>query len=366
MIYFDNNATTFLDPEVFAEMQPLMQQFVGNPSSIHHYGQRAKGILLESQKKCAVFFDVRGDEVYFTSGATEALNLLINSVPKGKHVITSSLEHAAVIEPLKASGLSVTYLDPPLRRGAVDPSQVQASIQANTHLILLSGANNETGIKTDLETIGLIAEEAGIAFAVDGVALLGKDIFSLPRGVTAACFSGHKIHGPLGAGLLIAKKRWKLHPLIRGGTQQRGLRAGTENLPAIVGFTKALDLFNQTIVTRMTHLRERFENGILANLPDCFVHGQNEPRVSNTSNIAFLGVDGETLLMALDLAGLAASHGSACSSGTLGPSRVLLSMGVPAAVARASLRFSFSRFTTTEEIDQSISLITKVVNRLRE
>jgi cysteine desulfurase len=366
MIYLDNNATTFLDPEVFAALHPLLREGVGNPSSIHQWGQRAKGLLLDSHRQCAHFFGVAPDEMIFTSGATEGLNLLLHNIPRDRHVITSSLEHAAVIEPLKGCGASVTYLDPLPGKGSVCVGQVKSAIQENTGMIIFSVANNETGIKTEIEAIAQLAEEAHIPFVVDGVSLLGKASFHLPKGVSAACFSGHKIHAPQGIGVAIVKKPFKASPLIVGGPQQRGLRAGTENLPGIVGFTKALTLLDDKWIEKMATLRDRLEEGLLANLDDVVIHGKDEPRICNTSNIAFLGVDGETLLMALDLAGLAASHGSACSSGALEPSRVLLHMGIDSRVARSSLRFSLSRFTTQEEIERSITLITQTVKRLRQ
>jgi len=365
MIYLDNNATTQLDPEVFVAMLPGMANTVGNPSSVHRYGQQAKALLSDALRRCAHFFQVLPEELILTSGATEALNFFIHTLSKQGHVITSSLEHAAVIEPLKHSGVQVSYLDPLCGKGAITVEQVREALQDNTRMILLSAANNETGIKTDIEAIAQVAEAAGIAFVVDGVCLLGKASFQLPRGVSAACFSGHKIHAPLGVGLAIVKKGVKTQPLIFGGPQQRGLRAGTENLPAILGFAKALELLEEKWIAHMARLRDRLEKGVLSSLKDVIVHGKMEPRICNTSNMAFLGVDGETLLMTLDLAGLAASHGSACSSGTLETSRVLRSMGIESRIARSSLRFSLSRFTTEEEIDRSITLISDTVSRLR-
>lgn len=368
MIYLDNNATTLLDPAIRALINRLMSEMIGNPSSIHHFGQRAKALLTDATKTCAHFFGVRPDEVIYTSGATEALNALIQTLPKGSHVITSSLEHAAVLEPLKKCGALVSYLDPEPGRGGVTVSQVRNAIQENTAMIVLTAANNETGIETEIEKIASFAFQAGIPFVVDGVALLGKGPFKLHEGISAACFSGHKIHGPLGVGVAIVRRSYKMRPLIVGGAQQRGLRAGTENLPAIVGFAKALELLKQQEphwISQMTALRDHLERGLLVALPDILIHGKEEPRVSNTSNIAFPGVDGETLIMALDLAGVAASHGSACSSGTLETSRVLLNMGIKPQIARSSIRFSLSRFTTTEEIDFSITLITKVVKQLQ-
>ncbi len=365
MIYLDNNSTTSLDPEVFSIIQPLMQKLLGNPSSVHSFGRHAKGLLIDAKTRCSRFFNVDPEEILFTSGATEALNFFINCLPKNGHVITSSLEHAAIIEPLKACGREITFLDPTPGSGAVSPSQVQKAVKENTAMIILSGANNETGICIDLDGIAQVAENFQIPFVVDGVALLGKSPLSLPSGVTAACFSGHKIHAPLGVGAIICRKGFKKRPFILGGAQQKGLRAGTENLPAIAGFAKALELLKDKWIDQMAHLRDHFEAELSKNFPDAIIHGKAEKRVCNTSNIAFPGVDGETLLFQLDLAGIAASHGSACSSATISVSRVLLSMGIEPAIARSSIRFSLSRFTTEEEINISIRIITDIVSALR-
>jgi cysteine desulfurase len=368
MIYLDNNATTALDAEVFDVMKPLLESQIGNPSSIHRYGQAAKAKLLEAIQTCAHFFQVHTDEIYFTSGATEALNFLLRSMAKGSHVISSSLEHAAVIEPLKVSDATVTFLDPFPGKGSIQPDQVREAIRKETALIVLSAANNETGIKTEVSKIADIASHLGIPFLVDGVALLGKEAFQLPLGATAACFSGHKIHGPLGVGIAVVKKKHPTKPLILGGSQQRGFRAGTENLPAIVGFAKALELLREKGAAwhqHMADLQTRFERKILESIPDAMIHGKDEPRICNTSNISFPGTDGETLLITLDLAGIAASHGSACSSGALSPSRILSSMGIAQNLVQSSIRFSFSRFTTIQEIDKSVEIISESVRKLR-
>ena len=368
MIYLDNNATTSLDPQVLAEIQPLLCRVIGNPSSVHRYGQEAKALLSESLRKCADFFGVRTDEIIFTSGATEAINFLIRSLPSGTHVITSALEHSATLESLKLSAGDVSFLDPLPEKGSISADQIRGALKDNTTMIVMSAANNETGIKADVEAIAAVASRANIPFILDGVAFLGKEQFDLPEGVSATCFSGHKIHAPLGVGIAVVRKSFKTHPFIVGGPQQRGLRAGTENLPAIVGFAKALSLLaenGERWRREITILRDRLEEGILSSLPDVVIHGKEEPRICNTSNIAFPDVDGETLLIVLDLAGLAVSHGSACSSGALQPSRVLLSMGIAPKIARSSLRFSLSRFTTKEEIDTSIALIVEAVTRLR-
>lgn len=366
MIYLDNNATTLLDPSVLETVHTVLRGEYGNPSSIHRYGQAAKALLIQATQKVSSFFNVTPQEVIFTSGATEALNMLVKSIPSGSHLITSSLEHAALLEPLKRSGCSITYLDPLPNHGMIVREQIQKALKPNTAMIFLMAANNETGIKTDIDDIALLAKEAGIPFVVDGVAILGKEVWKMPEGVEAACFSGHKMHAPAGIGCLIVRKKMKLKPLIVGGAQQNGWRGGTENLAAIVGFAKALECIQEKIPhAYMLGLRNRFEQRILQAIPDVLIHGLNQPRVSNTTNCAFLGVDGETLLMLLDLAGVAASHGSACSTGALEPSRVLLNMGINPQVVRSSIRFSLSRFTTEEEIDRAVLILADLVRQLR-
>lgn len=368
MIYLDNNATTFLDPVVAKAIQSVLAGEYGNPSSLHQYGQAARGLLVQALKQTAVFFGVKEEEIIFTSGATEALNTLVKAAPSGTHIITSSLEHSAVLEPLKRSGCPVTYLDPFPLMGAITPEQVQEAITANTSMIFLMAANNETGVRTDIEGIARLALEANIPLIVDGVSILGKETWKMPEGVTAVCLSGHKIHAPAGVGCLIVRKQFKIKPLIIGGGQQKGLRGGTENLTGIVGFSAAIACMRGKMsedVSRMRTLRDRFEEGILSALSDVVIHGYDQPRLCNTSNIAFLGVEGETLLMLLDLAGVAASHGAACSTGALEPSRVLLNMGIAISVARSSIRFSLSRFTTEAEIDKAIERVADAVCRLR-
>lgn len=366
MIYLDNNATTFLDPQIREELLLLLQTDLGNPSSIHHFGQKAKHLLYTSLKTVASHFGVRENEVFFTSGATEALNMALLGFTKKGHIITSTLEHAAVLEPilrLEKKGWPVTYLSPVEGRGAISLEQVEKAVSKETVLIVLMAANNETGVKTPLEPIASFAKEKGIFFLVDGVALLGKEPFDLPSGVSAICFSGHKMHGMLGAGVAILRKNYPFEPLIVGGPQQGGKRAGTENLIAIASFAKAIERLRDvaSFSKKMKSLSTRFEEGILEALPDAKIHGLHEPRITNTSSICFPNTDGETLLILLDRHGIAASHGSACASGGLEPSKVLLKMGISPQEARATVRFSLSRFTTEKEIDEAVQIITKVV-----
>ena len=368
MIYLDNNATTLIAPEVVEEMCATVDLGPLNPSSVHRMGQSARGLLVDASQRVAERFGVRPGEVLFTSGATEGLNTLIQGFRRPGHIITSALEHVAVLKPidrLEQEGRSVTYLHPEEGRGAISIYQIIEALHPETALIVLMAANNETGVKSDIEAIAALAEERGITLIVDGVALLGREEVAFPKGISAMCFSGHKVHGPLGVGFSLVRKGLAYDPLILGGAQQQGRRGGTENLPAIRGLVKALSLFDVEWMQRMESLRNHFERELLNALPEIIIHGKGEPRTGNVSNIGFPGVSGETLLMTLDLAGVAASHGSACASGSLEPSRVLLNMGVPTQLARSSLRFSLGRYTTLEEINQAIKIIVDSASRLK-
>ncbi len=364
-IYLDNNATTEPLPEVIEAVIKGCCTF-GNPSSIHSFGRAAKARLIHARQTVATFLGTRPDEIIFTSSGTEALNMVLRGFfgfrPAG-HIITTACEHAAVyntIQALEAAGCSVTYI-PVGSFGAATPDQVTAAIQPDTRLITLMAANNETGVRTDIEGIARIALEHGIAFVVDGVALLGKERFQIPQGVSALCCSGHKIHGPKGVGFAYVRKGLKLQPHITGGEQEGGRRSGTEDIAAISGLTTAIEILqpilSETVATQRT-LRDLFEQKLHAVCPGICINGDG-PRICNTSNIAFPGMEGEVLLTQLDLHGIAASHGSACASGALEPSRVLTSMGLTRARCASSLRFSLSRFTTEEEILRVVEVISQ-------
>ncbi len=336
-------------------MEPILKGEYGNPSSIHRLGQKARAALVEATYEIASYFGVTPQEVLFTSGATEALNLF---APKEGHVITSTLEHPALLEPLKRSSAQVTYLDPPRGLGAIGVEQIREAIRPETTHLIFGGANSETGVCTPIDMIAELALEKNLHFFVDGVQLLGKEVINLHPGISAICFSGHKIHGPTGVGVVIT--RTPLDPLIVGGAQQGGRRAGSENLAAIVGLAKAISLLVEELPEaerQMGQLRDSLDRGLRQSIGDILVHGEREPRLCNTSLIAFPGQDAELLLMRLDLEGIAASYGSACSSGSLESSKVLRAMGVPSHVARSTLRFSLSRFTTEAEITQLVRVL---------
>lgn len=372
-IYLDNNAGTFIDPRVADLLITLLKEPFGNPSSTHSFGQKVRNQLSKARNTIASFLGTKASEIIFTSGGTEGMNLLIRGIlalqPRG-HVITSLVEHSCVystIKEMEVSGFSTSFLPPGLC-GAVAPEEVQAALQPDTCLICLMAVNNETGVKTDIEAIATIAEAARIPLVVDGVALMGKELFSIPKGVSGMSFSGHKFHAPQGIGFSFIRSGLKLRPLVSGGGHEFGKRAGTENVLGILSLAKAVELLRDELplVSRyMLSLREKFEQTLQSSLAGVTINGQGS-RICNVSNIAFSGVDGESLLVGLDAAGIAASHGSACSSGALEPSRILLNMGIPLEQARSSLRFSFSHFTTELEIDEACAIIVKLVDHLRK
>jgi cysteine desulfurase len=340
-----------------------------NPSSVHWFGQQARNHLSAARQKTASFFKSKPEEILFTSGGTEAINYFLRGIGTKGHVITTSIEHSAsyqTLQALESLGLDVTYL-PVSLWGAPLPSQITDAIRAETRAIILSASNGETGVKIDLEAIAKIAETRSIPLFIDAVSYIGKESLPPHRGIAGIAISGHKFHAPKGIGALYLRSGIKFPPEITGGSQENSRRAGTENLAGILGLAEALEILGerQTEITHtLTDLRLHLENGLLRSIPDIAIHGEG-PRISNTSNIAFLGVDGETLLMQLDMAGIAVSHGSACSSGSLEPSRVLTNMGIDRKTARSSLRFSLSRMNTREEIDIAIERISHIVAKLR-
>ncbi len=365
-IYLDNNATTPLDPRVLDAMLQELRGPPTNPSSIHTFGQQARRLLSNARQTCASYFQVKPEEVLFTSGGSESLNLLLRGFFTGGHWITTTLEHSAVYETIKAlekQGLQVTYLSCP--SGAPTPTEIEAAIRPDTRALIFSAVNSETGIKLDLPAVAALAQRHNIPLFLDAVAAIGKqnEPLILP-GVTACAISAHKFHGPKGVGALIL--RTKILPQQSGGPQELQRRAGTENLAGILGLAEALRILSAeqpAITAKLFHLRQRLEEGILKNIPYAQING-NSPRAANVVNFAFIGIDGESLLMQLDQAGIAVSHGSACASGAIEPSRVLREMGLGSKRARSSLRFSLSRMNTETEIDRCIEIITKIANKL--
>ncbi|MCE5317245.1 MAG: cysteine desulfurase [Parachlamydia sp.] len=369
-IYLDNNATTLPDPRVIEVMSRYLKEGGGNPSSIHAWGRAAKAALNQARRTIADYLKVKPAEIFFTSSGTEGANMLLRGLMNQKgHILTSSAEHACVfatVQAMEQEGFSATFLSPGLL-GAVTPEAVQEAMRPDTRLISLMAVNNETGVKTDIVAIAEIAKERRISFLVDGVAWLGKEPLTIPEGVSAMFFSGHKLHCPPGIGFAYVRSTMTLKPLLIGGSEQEsGKRGGTENLLGIVGLEEAVRLLHTELpaaAARMQKLRDRLEEGLLGELDGVQVNGSG-PRIANTSNLSFDKIEGETLLTQLDLKGIAASHGSACASGALEPSRVLRNMGLAADVAASSIRFSLSRMTTEEEIDRCIEITVQLVRKM--
>lgn len=366
-IYLDHNATTLLDPQVASAMLTGFE--TANPSSTHWFGRHAFSLLTEARDSVASFFRKDPSDILFTSGGTESLNLLLRGLGTKGHIITTSIEHSAIyntVQILEKSGLEVTYLEPGLW-GAPLATHIADAVRPTTRAIVLSLANGETGVKIDLEAIATLAETWKIPLFLDAVAYIGKEPLLLHPGIGAIAISAHKFHGPKGIGALYLRPDIKLTAQITGGSQELTRRGGTENLPGILGLAEALRLLKDqpTITSTLRAMQGRLEAGLTQLIPDTIIHGQG-PRIVNTTNIAFLGVDGEALLMQLDLQGIAVSHGSACNAHALEPSRILLNMGIDRKTARSSIRLSLGRTNTFEEIDRAVEIIADTVKRLRE
>jgi cysteine desulfurase len=373
-IYLDANATTPLLPEVLEAMRPFFLEQFGNASSIHQEGQHARWAVEQARTSVARFLGCRPGEIVFTSGGTESDNLAIfGSVKPGDHVITTAVEHHAVlhaVEKLRDRAVDVDFL-PVNGQGLVAVGDVRKALRPNTKLISVMMANNETGVLQPVKEIGRIAVEAKVRFHVDAVQAAGK----LPLEVDAiGChlltISGHKMHAPQGTGALFVRRGTRLEPLFAGGAHERQRRPGTENVAGIVGLGKAAECAMEGLRSgtpeRIRALRDRLERGLLERVSEAGVNGGEAPRVPNTTNLWFDHLEGEALVIALDLKGLAGSSGAACASGASEPSHVLEAMGMSAQRARASLRLSLQKQTTEEEIDQALELVTAQVARLRE
>jgi cysteine desulfurase len=373
-IYLDNNATTPVLPEVLDAMRPYFSEQFGNASSIHHHGQQTRAAVEDARESVAALLGCDAAEIVFTSGGTEADNLAIAGlVGPGDHIITSGIEHHAVLFACKHQeeiGCELTIL-PVDGHGLIDPDDVRRELRPNTKLISVMMANNETGVLQPVEEIGKIAAEARVYFHTDAVQAAGKVAIDVKRiGCHALSISGHKIHGPQGVGALYVKKGIALRPLFYGGRHERSRRAGTENVPGIIGLGTATEIAKDALDrgndTKMAAMRDRLQQGILAQVDDACVNGDGVARVPNTTNIRFDGIEGEALVIALDLKGVAVSTGAACSSGAIEPSHVLIAMGLTSSQARTSIRFSLGKQTTEEDIDFALALVPETVTRLRE
>ena len=376
LIYMDNAATTATRPDVLEEMLPYFTEHYGNPSSIHGVGRDARKAVERARRQVASAIGAQPDEIYFTAGGSESDNWAIRCAAsalqsKGSHIITSAIEHHAVLHTcayLEKQGYEVTYL-PVDENGLVDPADVKAAIRPDTVLITIMAANNEIGTIEPVAEIGQIAKEAGVLFHTDAVQAVG----AIPVDVNAwnadmLSMSAHKFHGPKGVGALYIRKGVRIGNLIFGGAQERGLRAGTENVAGVVGLGKAIELAVGELpqyAEKLTGLRDRLIDGVLKEIPDVRLNGHRTQRLPGNVNVSVRYVEGEALLMRLDLAGVEGSSGSACTSGSLDPSHVLLAIGLPHEIAHGSLRLSLGRDNTSEDVDTVLQVLPEIVQNLR-
>ena len=383
-VYLDYNATTSVEPEVLEAMLPYFSAEFGNASSIHTFGQRARAAVETAREQVAGLIGARAQEIFFTSGGTESDNHAIfgivsspftsanSSTSARPHIITSLVEHEAVLNACQAlakQGVAVTYLHVD-QDGSIDPQDLEAALRKETVLISIMHANNELGTVQPLEEIGRVAKQADVYFHSDAVQSAGKIPIDVNQfQLDLLSLSGHKLYAPKGIGALYVRGSTRLKQLLYGGHHQRGVRPGTENVAGIVGLGKAAEIARHSLANdakRLSALRDQLEHGLLNRVPHSRINGARAVRTPNTANLVFPGVEGEALLIALDLKGLACSTGAACSSGAVEPSHVLTAIGLPTEEARASLRFSLGRHTTQADIDFALQVIPAVVEQLRQ
>jgi len=375
MIYFDNNATTQVDPSVLEAMLPFLREQYGNPSSVYSFGKHAANAVRKAREQVADLLKCEASEIIFTSCGTESNNTAIQSAllldPDRKHLVTSKVEHSAIIkhgESLARRGYEVTWLDVN-SDGLIDLDALQEAIRDDTAIVSLMWANNETGVLFPIEEIAAICRSKHVLFHTDAVQVPGKlKIDAKALGVDFLSLSAHKLHGPKGVGLLYVKRGIKYQPYIIGGGQEQGRRGGTENVAGIVGFGRAAELAMAHLKdenTRVRALRDRLENRILNAVSGVVRNGARDERLPNTSNLSFEGVEAEGILLLLDELGICASSGSACTSGSLDPSHVLIAMGCSVARARGSIRFSLGIYNTESEVDFLLKNLPSIVSRLR-
>lgn len=376
-VYLDNNATTLVDPAVFEAMTPFYLEDYGNASSIHALGQKARAAVEDARSQVADLIGAETGAIVFTSGGTESDNTALRGVAmalrsKGSHIITTTIEHSAILHTcrqLEEEGFRVTYL-PVDRLGLLSLDRLREAIDEDTILISVMHANNEIGIIEPLKKMAVLARERGVLFHTDAVQTVGKialDVGDL--GVDLLSLSAHKFHGPKGVGALYVRGDVAMFPLLHGGSHERSRRAGTLNVPGIVGLGKTCELAKASLEdfgTRVRGLRDKLEKGIIEGIPDAFVNGSTTERVPHLSNISFRLIEGEALLIALDFQGVAVSTGSACSSGTVEPSHVLTALGGDRNRQKSAIRFSLGRVNNDEDIDYVLGILPKMVEKMRQ
>ena len=376
IIYLDNNSSTRIDPAVLEEMLPFLTTRYGNPSGSHRFGAQVKEATNLAHERVAALLGCEPEEVVFTSCGTESDNAAIHSAlqmtPERRHVVTTSVEHNAVLnycEAVVRRGCHVTVV-PVDEQGRLDPDEVEAAIRPETAIVSVMWANNETGVIYPVEKIAEICRAHGVFFHTDAVQTVGKmPIHLAGKPIHFLSLSGHKLHAPKGVGALYVNKKSRFQPLIIGGPQEGGRRAGTDNVASIVGLGKAAELAMETLEeenTRVRALRDRFEETLLDELEDVLINGDPKARLPTTSNLAFTGVDAQAVLLKLDQAGICCSLGSSCTTGAIQPSHVLRAMHFSNQRARSSIRFSFGRFNTEVELDEVLEILPRTIRRLRE
>jgi len=377
MIYMDYNATTPTDIRVLKEMEPYFCEKFGNPSSIYEIARENRKVIEKARENVARLIDASPDEIFFTSGGTESDNWAIKGVAfalknKGNHIITSQIEHHAVLNACKflsKIGYEITYA-PVDKYGIVDVEFIEKSIKSQTILITIMHANNEIGTIQPIEEISKIAREKGVYFHTDSVQTVGKIPVSVKKlGVDMLSLSAHKFYGPKGVGAIYIKKGTKIEPFIHGGEQEKGKRAGTYNVPGIVGLGKAAEIAIEEMeeeIKKVKFLRDKLEKGIIEKIPEIVINGHPEKRLYNTLNLCVKYVEGESILLNLDFEKIYASSGSACTSGSLEPSHVLLAIGLSPEIAHGSLRFSLGKYNKEEDVDKVLEVLPVIVEKLRK
>jgi len=377
MVYMDYNATTPTDIRVLKEMEPFFCERFGNPSSIYEIARENRKLIEKARENVARLIDAEPDEIFFTSGGTESDNWAIKGVAfalrnKGNHIITSQIEHHAVLNTCKflsKIGYEITYA-PTDKYGIVDVEFIEKSIRKETVLITIMHANNEIGTIEPVEEISKIAREKGIYFHTDSVQTVGKIPVSVKKlGVDLLSLSAHKFYGPKGVGAIYIKKGTKIEPYLHGGEQEKGKRPGTYNVPGIIGLGKAAEIAIEEMeeeMKKVKYLRDKLERGIIEKIPEVVINGHPENRLYNTSNLCVKYVEGESILLNLDFEKIYASSGSACTSGSLEPSHVLLAIGIPPEIAHGSLRFSLGKYNEEKDVDRVLEVLPRIVEKLRK